>query len=158
MNASTTHHTHESPTRISQRTPQPHITHESPTRINQRTPQPHITHTNLRRGLVKEHLDHTSHTCFFLRVHSEGVEGTGGLCLDVERTVGHIYPAATGADPKIPRFKPAYFPLHSRDIHAFHLYLSGRTWINAIERGWYHHVSFASERRCTVLNSSLSMV
>jgi hypothetical protein len=140
MNASTTHHTHESPTRISQGTPQPHITHESPTRISQRTPRSHITHM------------------FFLRVHSEGAEGTGGLCLNAERTVGHIYPAATGADPKIPRFKPAFFPVHSRDIRAFHLYLSGRTWINAIERGWYHHVSFVSERRCTVHNSSLSMV
>jgi hypothetical protein len=78
--------------------------------------------------------------------------------LNAERTVGHIYPAATGADPKIPRFKPAFFPVHSRDTHAFHLCLSGRTWINAIERGWYHHVSFASEQRFPVFDSCLSPV
>lgn len=78
--------------------------------------------------------------------------------MNARRMVGHIYPAAIGADPKIPRFKPAFFPVHNRDIHAICLYLSGRTWINAVERGWYHHVSFASERRCTVLDSGISMV
>jgi hypothetical protein len=50
--------------------------------------------------------------------------------LNAERTVGHIYPAATGADPKIPRFKPAFFPVHSRDA-IFMLFIC----ISAVERG-----------------------
>jgi hypothetical protein len=55
------------------------------------------------------------------------------------RMVGHIYPAATGADPEYHVSNPLSF---RRDANAFCVYLSDKVGDSALENKWYHHVSF----------------